>query len=677
MKTTEILFNTEQKFSPVAREIVSEAVREIYPDGARMVFSEPDNGVIGFGTKGNGMIRCLSPAQIATAPNAISAVRQALVLHRDGPPPIPELDYRIIDSKFDYARALHLIGTRFDEPVTIDIEYGPWPDHHMLAVSMTWGDTGIMVFPEEFLQGPWLEVLAHTISQCYYIIGHNWKSDARVIMQHTGVKLPTWFDTMLAHHVLYMAATGQHGLKEMAESMLGVPDWDTDLYKHTGKGDKADFTKAPRDMLYKYNALDVLYTHELYRELMPQVEVKPDFWHEVRASNSLLDVENNRIKVDLEYIEDLSENLEQAMEDQLAKLPEGLNPNSPKQLKEYFASEGLQLPNTAEETLLKVQDHPAVKPILEFRKAKKLHSTYCKAYLSNHIDGFIKPNYNVHGTSTGRLSSSKPFNAQNIPREERIKRIFIPRGEGRKVIGVDYSQAELRVMSMLSGDKDMQALFQPDSPDFFDALMPGVYPEQFESVAAYERFEREHPATANELRTVLKSVVYGLGFGRQAKAIGQAIGATEEYAQGIIDNFLNSFPAFKEWRLNVMDAAVFEGDREMLVTKFGREFNSEIVTPRNRQNVINAGLAFLPQSTASDLTLTSMIRANDYFKKEMPEVLITNIVHDAIYADAPEDVAQDAADKIAQIMSDVGREVFGDAIVFSTEAKVGDSWAEV
>ena len=126
-----------------------------------------------------------------------------------------------------------------------------------------------------------------------------------------------------------------------------------------------------------------------------------------------------------------------------------------------------------------------------------------------------------------------------------------------------------------------------------------------------------------------------------------------------------------------MDAAVFEGDREMLVTKFGREFNSEIVTPRNRQNVINAGLAFLPQSTASDLTLTSMIRANDYFKKEMPEVLITNIVHDAIYADAPEDVAQDAADKIAQIMSDVGREVFGDAIVFSTEAKVGDSWAEV
>ena len=72
-----------------------------------------------------------------------------------------------------------------------------------------------------------------------------------------------------------------------------------------------------------------------------------------------------------------------------------------------------------------------------------------------------------------------------------------------------------------------------------------------------------------------------------------------------------------------------------------------------------------------------MIRANDYFKKEMPEVLITNIVHDAIYADAPEDVAQEAANIIAQIMSDVGREVFGDAIVFSTEAKVGDSWADV
>src|SRR5690625_2462881 len=105
-----------------------------------MVFSEPDNGVIRFGTKGNGVIRCLSPAQSAAAPGPISAVRQARGRHRDGPPPIPELHYRIFDSKLDHARALHLIGTRLDEPVTIDIESGPWPDHHRLAVSMTWGD---------------------------------------------------------------------------------------------------------------------------------------------------------------------------------------------------------------------------------------------------------------------------------------------------------------------------------------------------------------------------------------------------------------------------------------------------------------------------------------------------------------------------------------------------------
>lgn len=672
MSDTEILFHSEQVFTPTARAIVGAAAREVFPDGARMVFSEPGKGVVGFGTKGSGMVRTLSPAQIATAPNAISAVKQALLLYRDGPPPIPALDYRVLDTYLEYARGLHLIGVRYHEPVTIDIEYGA--DFRMLSLAMTWGD-GIMVFPEEFLQDHWLKVLAHNISQCYYIVGHNWKSDARIIREHTGVKLPVWFDTMHAHHTLYMGARGQHGLKEMAESTLGVPDWDAGLEEHAGKGAKADYAKIPRGMLYKYNAKDVLYTHELYKYYLPQVEGKTDFWLENHAANALHDIEHNRIKIDVPYIQELAVELDLEMQEALGQLPDGLNPNSPKQLMTYFTQEGLNLKNTAEETLLKVQDHPAVAPILAYRKARKLSSTYGKAYLEAETDGYIKPNFNVHGTSTGRLSSSKPFNAQNIPSAKRIKRIFVPRDEGRKVFAADYGQAELRVMSMLSGDEAMQALFQPDSPDFFDALMPSVYPDQFNSVQDFVMFRNGNEETATELRRVLKSCVYGLGFGRQAKAIGQAIGATEEYAQGIIDNFLNSFPDFKQWRLDVMDAAVFEGDRDMLITPFGREYNSEIVTVRNRQSVINAGLAFLPQSTASDLTLTAMIRANDHFKGT--DVVLTNIVHDAIYGDAPEDRAEQAARDLARIMAEVGQDIFGDTIVFDTEAKVGDSWAEV
>lgn len=672
MKKREIKYNTEQVFSPAALDVLRSAVRDIYPGGVRLIESEPGEGVILFGTKGEG-IRCLSPAQIATAPHAVTAIKRALMLEKSGPPEIPT-DYVVLDTFELFSGGVYNLIHKHDEPWTVDIEYDKNKD--MLSLAATRGHKAL-VFPEEFVQGHYMKVLAEALAGLNFLIGHNWKSDAGVILDHTGVRIPVWFDTMLAHHTLLMAAQGHHDLKSVAETVLGVPDWDTDLHEYTGKGDKADFALAPREMLYEYNALDVIYGHALYEYLLPQVENRNDFWFENHAANMLIDVEYNRLAIDVPYIEKLAVEFEEEMQAQLALLPDGLNPNSPKQLKEYFHSEGLKLTNTAKDTLEKHADHPAVAPILTYRGAAKNKSTYGDAYLRAHENGLLRANWNVHGTSTGRLSSSKPFNAQNIPRDPKIKRIFVAKGEDRRCVSADYSQADLRSAAGLSQDPDMIALFQPDSPDFFNALMPVAYAEQFKDIEAFEEYKKTHPEDAGEMRTVLKSVVYGLMYGRQAGATAQALGISVPEAQKIINDFLNGFPVFRDWRYRVSDAAIFEDDRDMLVTPLGRKFNQEVVTNRNKQSVINAALAFLPQSTASDLTLLAAIEANNILRSEGWDAEIVSLIHDEIVADSAEDIAEDTMHLLQECMQKAGRTVFGDQLVFSTSGDIGNHWGEI
>src|SRR5690606_30333535 len=166
----------------------------------------------------------------------------------------------------------------------------------------------------------------------------------------------------------------------------------------------------------------------------------------------------------------------------LALLPEGLNPNSPKQIKEAILAAGVDVTGTDAKILKSIKDDPRVAhivpPLLAYRKVNKQRSTYADAYLRHEVDGFIRPTINIHGTASGRMSGSEP-NLQNIPRDKKVRHCFIARSEDRVLIEVDYSQAELRVQAVLSGDPDMIAAFQPDSGDYFDLLMPSVYPNDF------------------------------------------------------------------------------------------------------------------------------------------------------------------------------------------------------
>src|SRR5690606_19843919 len=116
------------------------------------------------------------------------------------------------------------------------------------------------------------------------------------------------------------------------------------------------------------------------------------------------------------------------------------------------------------------------KALLAHRSEAKLYGTYVKGIRKRLYGGRVYPTYNLHGTTTGRLACRNP-NLQNIPRDSSIRRMYVPAKEENVLIGIDYSQAELRVLSYLAGDTYFRDIFNADNEDVFDNLTPLLYPD--------------------------------------------------------------------------------------------------------------------------------------------------------------------------------------------------------
>ena len=246
----------------------------------------------------------------------------------------------------------------------------------------------------------------------------------------------------------------------------------------------------------------------------------------------------------------------------------------------------------------------------------------------------------------------------------------------RKLLNVDLSQAELRAMAIMSEDPWMREALQDGAGDFFDGhLMPVAFPHKMQQYGTIENYKAQNPVQHKEDRTKVKAVVYGLSFGRQAKAIGEAIGMMTAEAQSIIDNFLGTASKLDEWRGNVMEAAINPSKRDLLVNPFGRRFQSEIVTTRNYRNIQREALSFLPQSTSSDIMLATAVRINPDIKAVGCRVV--NLVHDALMVEGEEDALKLLGPYIGQELRKTGVMVLGDTVPFLSDWSIGQSWADL
>lgn len=279
-------------------------------------------------------------------------------------------------------------------------------------------------------------------------IWHNGKFDRRVIQARTGIRMSSYFDTMLAHHVLNQAA-GDHKLKHLCRQYLGAPEWEGNLKQWTLGG--AFYENIPTSKLCEYNAFDVYWTWELWKYLeallFSDEQAFKAYLLETAAAEMLMEVEQYGFAIDEQYAVNLGYQMDVDIAAKLAQLQlmtaqlgisfktgKPFNPISWQQVQQVISAiAGASYTGTTDEKALRklISGVPAhytivqfIELLLKYRGLTKGLSTFVKGPLDRSVNGRVHTTFLVHGTSTGRLSSSGP-NLQNIPRDKKYRGLYI------------------------------------------------------------------------------------------------------------------------------------------------------------------------------------------------------------------------------------------------------------
>jgi DNA polymerase-1 len=539
-------------------------------------------------------------------------------------------------------------------------------------VGISYADGKAIVIGEEALKDPGVMAALGDLLRAKRITAQNGKFDNAGLYPHLG-GLELAFDTMLAHYCLD-ERPGIHDLEQMSVEYLGSPTWKHVLNRYLSKGD--GYGVIPRPVLYKYNAFDVCNTYRLrvvFERMLVSQNLRQVHDFLVRASNQLMYLELNGIAIDREYLNKLTEEYLERLEGIEAEftpvIGRYLNPRSPQQVSAWLQENNVNTESTDKDHLQLILEHPRASDkvrtfceiLLRYRREHKLYSTYVKGIRKRLYRGRVYPTFLLHGTTTGRLSCRNP-NLQNIPRESSIRRLFIPGKPENIFVHVDYSQAELRVLSWLAGDEYFRAIFTTGR-DLFDELTPVLYP--------YANRETMDPSTWKELRIRVKAYVYGLAYGRSEYSIAPEFKVPVEEARRGMDAFFGVIPEIVAFREQTR-ARVLAG--EDLVTPRGRHRRYWLITDDNVKDIMNEALAFLPQSTASDMTLDALTHLRPRLRGK---AFIRNIIHDALLIECHPDNAEEVAKAADEEMLLAAERIVGDYVPFATEAKVGMSWGDV
>ena len=625
--------------------------------------------------------KTLSPKQIVTNPQAILFLAQALQYGYLGPiDPGLELgkDWMIWEGQDISFKKGSVIA--LDIESAGDIDNDTFAAGRILSVALWNGKFGVVI-PEELAETPESAELIERLCRDCIVVCHNGTFDMPYLSKRLGIRVYHHEDTLLMHFVLDNLA-GEHGLKPLARRWLRAEDWDSDAKSYLKGG--AYFENIPREKLYEYNLADVVWTYKLYEYFLPMLKNSGKYSYyryRMQVTKVLNDVQMNGVAVSLNALDELEEKYKRQCDENLTVLKkhagEDFNPQSPKQIKDYFKSKGVSSPSFDSDHLKKLRregkETEFIDALLAYRYAAKVIGSFI-ANVRRKVgeDGRIHPYYLPHGAKTGRLSAKGPA-IQTMGRDSGIKRALVA-APGCKIISCDYSQAELRTVAELADDTAMIAAFQPGAPDFFDDLMTKIWPEEFPTIEAYEAFKHEQPKTAKNRRALVKSVVYGLNYNRGVPAIATALEQPLEAAQHVVDQYLGSYPGLRDWQARVKHSVGRKEEDHERKTKFGLTFNPLFVSDNNYSSTQNEALAFVPQSTANDICLNAAIKINAQVGQYGAKLI--GLVHDATYVECPEETIEECSKMMEYEMAKAATIVFN-RVPFAAEAEVGNNWEEV
>lgn len=340
------------------------------------------------------------------------------------------------------------------------------------------------------------------------------------------------------------------------------------------------------------------------------------------------------------------------------------NLNSPKQLGEVLY-EKLELPknkshSTDEKSLLKILDkHPSIALILEYRELNKLFNTYTTPLLRlKDKDDKIHTTFIQTGTATGRLSSHSP-NLQNIPvRSPKgllIRKGFIASSKEYCLLGVDYSQIELRLLAHFSQDKDLM-----------DAFLKGrdIHLETSKALFGED--------LAKEKRSIAKSINFGLVYGMGSKKLSETLNIPLNEAKSYIEAYFKRFPSIKDY-LNRMKEEILKTSKAFTLLGRYRVFDFTGVNDYVKGNYLREGVNAIFQGSASDLLKLGMLKVSERFKNN-PSVRLLLQVHDELIFEIEEKNALELQQEIQRILND---EVYPLRVPLETSAFMAKRWNEL
>lgn len=303
--------------------------------------------------------------------------------------------------------------------------------------------------------------------------------------------------------------------------------------------------------------------------------------------------------------------------------------------------------------------HPIVDLILQYRQLAKLSSTYVDGLLKVIADdGRVHSFFKQTETRTGRISSTEP-NMQNIPvRTElgRNMRKFFTAKDGCVLLDADYSQIELRILSHMSGDKNMQ-----------NAFLSGM---DIHTATAAQVFNMPAEMVTSEMRRAAKAVNFGIVYGIGAFSLSKDIEVSVAEADKYIKNYFANYPKVKEFMDSTVDNAVKNG---FVTTMFGRRrYITELsATNKNvqafgRRAAMNAPI----QGTAADIIKIAMVKVYQRLKAEKLDAHLILQVHDELIIEAAEKDAERAAAVLSEEMNNAVKL----DVPLTADVEKGHSW---
>lgn len=298
------------------------------------------------------------------------------------------------------------------------------------------------------------------------------------------------------------------------------------------------------------------------------------------------------------------------------------------------------VPSVSSDVLANYIGNPVVDDLLEYRRLTKLE-TFIKSWEKIQVDDRIYPSFNITAR-TGRTTCSNP-NLQQIPQDKNVRNLIEAR-PGWKILECDFSQVELRVASMFSGDANMQHAYNSGSD-----LHSKTTELLFGDTSNLSKQEQKRK------RTEAKSMNFGFLYGMSAKtfvdyAKGYGLNITEEQSEGFRNNFFEAYPRLLPWHEECKEYARKNGHTWSPIgrKRFLPDINSSNWSNRGQaeRQSVNSGV----QGFASDMCISALsdIVFSDIIDHERCKVL--GSVHDAILFEIRDDYVEEVVPIIKEMM---------------------------